>query len=69
MALPSLPRKEKRPIPITVRLSYRSATYLKELAKAHNMSQADVIEHLLENEWKDAVKKKVVTDLYKRPAP
>jgi hypothetical protein len=52
MALPSLPKKEPRPIPVTIRLSKRAADQLKTLAKEHNMSQADVMEHLLQTEFK-----------------
>jgi hypothetical protein len=51
MALPSLPKKEPRPVPVTVRLSKRAADQLKTLAKEHNMSQADVMEHLLQTEF------------------
>lgn len=45
--LPKMPKKDPRPVPITVRLSKKSADALKLLSKEHNMSQADVIEHLL----------------------
>lgn len=52
MALPSLPKKEPRPVAVTVRLSKKAAEQLKTLAREHNMSQADVIEHLLQTEFK-----------------
>lgn len=68
MALPSLPRKEPRTVSVTVRLSGTRAAQLKELARGHNMSQADVIEYLIEDEWKVSVKKKVVVELWKRDA-
>lgn len=45
--LPKLPKKEPRPISISVRLSKKAIDALKNLAKEHNMSQADVIEYLL----------------------
>lgn len=47
MELPTLPAREKRPVAVTVRLSKTAVGRLRSLAKAHNMSQADVIEHLL----------------------
>lgn len=47
MQLPVLPEKERRPVAVTVRLSKTAVARLKNLAKAHNMSQADVIEFLL----------------------
>lgn len=52
MALPSLPKKEPRSVPVTVRLSKKASDQLKTLAKEHNLSQADVIEHLLQSEFK-----------------
>lgn len=52
MALPSLPKKEPRTTSLTVRLSKKASEQLKTLAKEHNMSQADVIEHLLSHEFK-----------------
>lgn len=59
MALPSLPKKEPRPVPITIRLSKRAAEQLRTLARAHNMSQADVIEHMLGEEYKFFEKKRL----------
>lgn len=64
MALPVIPTKAPRPVAVSMRLSKTVAEYLKELAKAHNMSQADVIEHLIENEWKEALRKKLVKPLH-----
>jgi hypothetical protein len=58
MALPSLPKKEPRPVPVTVRLSKRASEQLRTLAKEHNMSQADVIEYLLQIEFKSWESKK-----------
>lgn len=58
MALPKLPKKEPRPIAVTVRLSKGAAKKLKDLAASHNMSQADVIEYLVTEAAKDADKKK-----------
>lgn len=50
--LPYLPKKEPRPIPLTVRISRKSSEQLKALAREHNLSQADVIEHLIQQEFK-----------------
>lgn len=47
MNLPTLPKKEPRPIAVTVRLSKIAVDQLKSLSKTHNMSQADVIEFLI----------------------
>lgn len=52
MALKVLPKKQPRPVAVSIRLSKTTVEYLKQLAQAHNMSQADVIEHLLHEEWK-----------------
>jgi hypothetical protein len=52
VTLPRLPKKDPRPVAVTVRLSKRSSEQLRSLAKDHNMSQADVIEHLLKQEYK-----------------
>ncbi|MDR3608216.1 MAG: ribbon-helix-helix protein, CopG family [Oligoflexia bacterium] len=38
-------------MPVSVRLSKRAAEQLKRLATHHNMSQADVIENLLAQEY------------------
>jgi hypothetical protein len=51
MALPTKPVKEPRPIAVTVRLSIVAVEQLKVLAKDHNLSQADVIEHLIHEEY------------------
>lgn len=47
MNLPMLPKKEPRPTAVTVRLSKGCVANLKMLADAHNLSQADIIEHLI----------------------
>ena len=47
MALPKKPKQEPRPIAVTVRLSKKAVDSLKALAKDNNLSQADVIEHLI----------------------
>jgi predicted transcriptional regulator len=57
MSLPILPKKNPRPVAVTVRLSKEAVNQLKELADAHNMSQADIVEHLLAIEH-DAYKKR-----------
>ena len=58
MALPMNPKKEPRPVAVTVRLSKASADLLKSLAKDHNMSQADVIEYLVREESEKGKKKR-----------
>lgn len=57
MSLPSRPKKELRPIAVTTRLSKKSAEQLKTLAKEHNISQADVLEYLIQHEFKEFEKK------------
>jgi len=65
MPLSIIPKKEPKPVAVSMRLSKTAAEYLKKLAEAHNMSQADVIETLLKQEfelfnkgrWKAAEKK------------
>lgn len=59
MALPVVPKKEPKPVAVSVRLSRTAAEYLRKLAEAHNMSQADVIETLLRQEFKIWQEKKV----------
>jgi len=58
MALPFLPKKEPRTTSLTVRLSKKASDQLRILAKEHNMSQADVIEYLLGQEFKSWQDKK-----------
>jgi len=58
MVLPSRPKKEPRTEPVTVRLSKQSADQLRTLAREHNISQADVIEHLLEGEYSQFQRRK-----------
>lgn len=50
MSLPKLPKKEPRPVAVTLRLSKKVADGLKTLARDHNMSQADVVEYLIRQE-------------------
>lgn len=56
MALPVKPQKEPRPVAVTVRLSEKTAKRLKKLAKDHNLSQADVIEYLVNQEFSENAK-------------
>jgi hypothetical protein len=58
MALPSMPKREPRQVSVTIRLSKRSADQLKMLAKEHNLSQADVVEYLLDYEYANYQKRK-----------
>lgn len=60
--LPTLPKYEPRPVSLTVRLSERSIKQLKDLAANHNMSQADVLEILLQ----EAVEKNAPDNRKKR---
>lgn len=57
MTLPMKPKKDPRPIAVTVRLSKRASDALKTLAKKNNLSQADVIEYLIDHEMKHSGKK------------
>lgn len=50
MALPSLPKQHKRDRALTVRISEICVNNLKALAQAHNLSQSDVIEYLINDE-------------------
>lgn len=52
MALPKKQKTDPRPIAVTVRLSIKAVEALKLLAKEHNLSQADVVEHLILQEQK-----------------
>lgn len=56
--LPTLPKKEPRPIAVTVRLSKTAVDSLKALADTHNMSQADVIEYLIAQAASEMPKKR-----------
>lgn len=51
MALPTKQKRDPRPIAVTVRLSETTAHRLKALAEEHNLSQADVVEHLVNEEF------------------
>lgn len=63
MSLPKGTKKEPRPIPLTVRISETAMDQLKILANAHDLSQADVIEHLIKEEYDDFNKKKKKSSL------
>lgn len=52
MPLQTIPKKEPKPVAISIRLSKTAVECLKNLADAHNMSQADVVENLLKQEYK-----------------
>lgn len=58
MALPVIPKKDPRPVARTFKLSEKSADWLKRASRDHNMSQADVIEHLIQQEMKSGPHKK-----------
>ena len=48
MAILSFDKKEKRDSPLTVRLTKTTVARLKMLAEWHDVSQADIIERLLD---------------------
>ena len=52
MVLRPLPKKDPRPKALTVRVSTKTYEQLLQLAEANNLSQADVIEQLLEEEYR-----------------
>lgn len=51
MALRPFPKKDPRPKALTIRVSEKTFRQLSELADYNNMSQADVVEQLLEDEY------------------
>ncbi len=63
MALPKIPKKDPRTKSVTVRLSENTAKNLRVLAEEHNMSQADVIEHLVENAMGEFLKHNTRKDI------
>ena len=58
MSLPTLKKFEKRPKGISLRLSEQTVKQLKKLAHEHNLSQADVITLLVEQEFQKSSKHK-----------
>ena len=62
----ALPTKEKRDKALTVRTSDRIYEALVRLADKHNLSQSDVIEHLIEQEDREMKRLKGKTGRYKR---
>lgn len=64
--LPKMPKKEPRPIAVTVRLSKTAVDNLKFLADEHNLSQADVIEHLIDEATEEYSKKRTMKDVRNR---
>ena len=61
-----LPTPPKRDIALTIRVSSKTQTDLKSLAKKHNLSQADVIEHLVAQEVREMKRLKGKSSRYKR---
>lgn len=47
LILPQGPKKEAKPVSRTFRMTKLTAERLAKLAKAHNLSQADVVSHLV----------------------
>lgn len=62
----ALPTKQKRDKAVTVRLSEQSYEQLVKLAENHGLSQADVIEHLLQQETEEQKRLKGKQGRYKR---
>lgn len=58
MALPTGINRDKRDKALTVRISSRVYEMLTKLAKSHNLSQGDVITHLIETEVEEQQKLK-----------
>jgi len=59
MTLPKLPNNGPRNVPASFRLSKTAADQLKALAEANGLSQADVIEWLLDRETQSSKKSSV----------
>lgn len=57
MPLLVVPKKEPKPVVVSVRLSKTAVESLKKLAEAHNMSQANVIETLIRDAFAEFQKK------------
>jgi hypothetical protein len=51
MTLPKRPQKSLRPMPVTIRISKEAAEYLRMLGEAHNISQGEVVDHLIKQEY------------------
>ena len=58
MSLPIKPKTEPRTEPVSIRLSKKANDALKGLAKAHNMSTGEVVEHLILAEVKASESKR-----------
>lgn len=58
MTLPSLGKAGKRDRAVAMRLTEDTVEKLKKLAKAHNLSQADVVTLLVEQEYKQLKQEK-----------
>ncbi len=58
MAISANPKKELRPIPVTIRLSKRGADQLRKLSEFLNKSQGEIVDELVSAEFKAQEKKK-----------
>lgn len=54
-----LPSKEKKEASISVRVRETVLERLKEMATKHNLSQSEVIEHLVDQAYEELVGKKI----------
>ena len=50
------PRKDPKEITVSLRITKRASEYLKLLAEANNMSQANVVEDLVNEEYENEEK-------------
>jgi predicted DNA-binding protein len=51
------PKREKRPTPMSFRLSKEAVKQLKELSKATNKNMTELIEEMIGQAHKDTIKK------------
>lgn len=57
MPLPTKPKKDPKSIPASFRLSERTVKNLQILKEKHNLSKAEIIEYLVDQEMKHLEKK------------
>ena len=62
----SLPTRDKRAKSLTVRITDRTYKNLVRLTEKHNLSQSDVIEHLIKAEAEETKRLKGKSGRYKR---
>lgn len=57
MAITPNPKKDPRPIPVTVRLSKKGADQLRRLSELLNKSQGEIVDELVQEEFRAQEKK------------